>query len=120
MGNPNPRGIVVHPHGPIQNVMQELKNSKMFIGLGSGLSWLSWALNVPTMIISGFSDPTSEMQDCIRITAPVGSCSGCFNRVRLDAGDWHWCPDHKNTPRQYECSKNITPEMVIAELEKVL
>jgi autotransporter strand-loop-strand O-heptosyltransferase len=120
MGNPNPHGVVVHPRGPIQNVMQELKNSKMFIGLGSGLSWLSWALNVPTMVISGFSDPISEMQDCIRITAPKGSCSGCFNRVRLDAGDWHWCPDHKNTPRQYECSADITPEMVIAELQKVL
>ncbi len=120
MGNKNPKGIIQHPPGSLESVMEELQRSKMFIGLGSGLSWLSWALEVPTMIISGFSDPISEMKDCIRIGAPKGSCTGCFNRVRLDAGDWNWCPDHKNTPRQYECSKNITSEMVIQELEKLL
>lgn len=120
MGNNHPTGIIQHPESSIDGVIQELKKSKLFIGLGSGLSWLSWALNVPTVIISGFSYPMSEMKDCIRITAPPGRCSGCFNRVRLDAGDWNWCPDHKNTPRQYECSKSITSQMVIKELEKVL
>lgn len=120
MGNKNPKGVIQHPPSGIESVMAEMKKSKLFIGLGSGLSWLSWALEVPTMIISGFSYPISEMKECIRIAAPQNSCAGCFNRVRLDAGDWHWCPDHKNTHRQYECSKNITSEMVIRELEKVL
>jgi autotransporter strand-loop-strand O-heptosyltransferase len=120
MGNKHPTGIVQHPASSLESVMTEMKKSKLFIGLGSGLSWVSWSLGVPTMIISGFSDPISEMKDCIRIGAPAGSCTGCFNRVRLDAGDWNWCPDHKNTPRQFECTKNITPEMVIRELEKVL
>lgn len=118
MGNSHPKGIEHHPASSLESVMEELKKSVLFIGLGSGLSWVSWALNVPTMIISGFSEPISEMKECIRITAPKGSCSGCFNRVRLDAGDWHWCPDHKNTPRHYECSKNITGQTVIDELEK--
>lgn len=120
MGNKNPTGVAIHPKSSIDGVISELKKSKLFIGLGSGLSWLSWAVGTPTMIISGFSDPVSEMKDCIRIKAPAGSCTGCFNRLKLDPGDWHWCPDHKNTPRQYECSRNITPEMVIRELEKVL
>lgn len=120
MGNKNPTGIIQHPSGPIESVMEELKKSKLFIGLGSGLTWLSWAMGTPTMLISGFSDPISEMQDCIRIAAPAGKCHGCFNRVRLDAGDWNWCPDHKNTPRQFECSKTITADMVIRELEKIL
>lgn len=120
MGNKNPTGVVQHSSGPIESVISELKKSKAFIGLGSGLSWLSWAVGTPTVLISGFSDPISEMRDCIRISAPVGKCHGCFNRVRLDAGDWNWCPDHKNTPRQYECSRNITAEMVIRELEKIL
>lgn len=117
MGNTHPMGIEQLPESSLDVVMQELKKSKLFIGLGSGLSWLSWAMGVPTMIISGFSDPISEPTTCIRISAPVGKCHGCFNRVRLDAGDWNWCPDHKNTPRQYECSKNITSDMVITNIQ---
>lgn len=120
MGNKTPTGIVQHPSGPIESVMAELKKSKAFIGLGSGLSWLSWALEVPTVLISGFSYKWAEMQDCIRVGAPAGKCEGCFNRHRLDAGDWNWCPDQKGTPRQFECSKEITSQMVIQELEKIL
>ena len=120
MGNKLPTGIVKHPNGPIEGVMDEMKKSKAFIGIGSGLSWLSWALNIPTVLISGFSYDWAEMQDCIRIGAPKGKCEGCFNRIRLDAGDWNWCPDHKGTNRQFECTKSITSEMVIKELQKFL
>jgi len=120
MGNKLPTGIVRHPAGPIDNVINELKHSKAFIGIGSGLSWLSWGLNTPTVLISGFSYEWAEMKDCVRITTPPGKCTGCFNRVRLDPGDWNWCPDHKGTPRQFECSREITSDVVIKELEKIL
>ena len=120
MGNKFPNGVIPHPQGPLELVMDELKKSKAFIGIGSGLSWLSWALNVPTVLISGFSYDWAEMEGCIRISAPKGKCEGCFNRLRLDPGDWNWCPDHKGTDRQFECTKSITPEMVIKELEKFL
>jgi len=120
MGNKLPKGIIKHPNGPLELVMDEMKKSKAFIGIGSGLSWLSWSLNVPTVLISGFSYKWAEMQECIRIGAPKGKCEGCFNRLRLDAGDWNWCPDHKGTDRQFECTKSITSEMVIKELEKFL
>jgi autotransporter strand-loop-strand O-heptosyltransferase len=120
MGNKLPTGIIKHPNGPIELVMDELKKSKAFIGIGSGLSWLSWALDTPTVLVSGFSYDWAEMQDCIRVTAPNGKCEGCFNRLRLNAGDWNWCPDHKGTERQFECTKSITSEMVIKELEKFL
>jgi autotransporter strand-loop-strand O-heptosyltransferase len=120
MGNKLPKGIVQHPNGPLELVMDEMLKSKAFIGIGSGLSWLSWSLNVPTVLISGFSYDWAEMQDCIRIAAPKGKCEGCFNRLKLDPGDWNWCPDHKGTDRQFECTKSITSEMVIKELEKFL
>ena len=100
--------------------MDEMAKSKAFIGIGSGLSWLSWALGTKTVLISGFSDDWAEMNDCVRIGSPKGKCSGCFNRLKLDAGDWNWCPDHKGTNRQFECTKEITSEMVINELEKFL
>jgi autotransporter strand-loop-strand O-heptosyltransferase len=120
MGNNHPTGITKLPNGPIQGVIEELRGSEMFIGIGSGLSWLSWGLGVKTVIISGFSYDWAEMQDCIRISPPKGKCEGCFNRIRLDPGDWNWCPDHKGTERQFECTKSITGEMVIKELEKIL
>jgi len=120
MGNSHPTGIVKHPNGPLESVMDEMAKSKAFIGIGSGLSWLSWALGTKTVLISGFSYDWAEMEDCVRISAPKGKCEGCFNRLRLDAGDWNWCPDHKGTNRQFECTKSITGEMVIKELEKFL
>ena len=120
MGNEHPTGIIKHPDGPLESVMDEMVKSKAFIGIGSGLSWLSWALGTKTVLISGFSYDWAEMDDCVRIGAPQGKCSGCFNRLKLDASDWNWCPDHKGTNRQYECTKSITSEMVINELEKFL
>jgi autotransporter strand-loop-strand O-heptosyltransferase len=120
MGNKHPHGIIKHPEGTLESVMDELRKSKAFIGIGSGLSWLSWGLGTKTVLISGFSYEWAEMQDCVRIGAPKGKCEGCFNRLKLNAGDWNWCPDHKGTERQFECTKSITSEMVIKELEKFL
>ena len=120
MGNSHPKGIIQHPEGPISNVIHEMQTSEAFIGIGSGLSWLSWATGTKTVLISGFSYDWAEMEDCVRITPPKDKCIGCFNRMRLDAGDWNWCPDHKETERQFECTKSITGEMVIKELEKFL
>jgi autotransporter strand-loop-strand O-heptosyltransferase len=99
---------------PIEDRLADIKNAKLFIGLGSGLSWLSWALNTKTILISGFSYPYTEFKDCIRINNKNNDiCSGCFNRHWLNPGDWEWCPDHKNTERMFECTKTIDPEMVI-------
>jgi autotransporter strand-loop-strand O-heptosyltransferase len=120
MGNFEPMGIEKHPWGPIELVMDEMEKSQAFIGIGSGLSWLSWALDTKTVLISGFSYDWAEMQDCVRISSPKDMCGGCFNRLKLDAGDWNWCPDHKDTNRQFECTKSITAEIVIKELEKFL
>lgn len=106
---------------PLDDRMVDIKNAKLFIGLGSGLSWLSWALGTKTMLISGFSEPYTEFNDCIRISTPHPfTCTGCFNKHRLDAGDWEWCPEFKNTARMFECTKTITPEMIINEINKVL
>jgi autotransporter strand-loop-strand O-heptosyltransferase len=116
MGNKAPQGVIQHPEGDINLVIDELKRSKAFIGIGSGLSWLSWALDVPTVIISGFSYDWAEMKDCIRISAPEEKCSGCFNRVRLDAGDWNWCPDN----RDFECTKSIKSADVIQAVSSLL
>jgi FkbM family methyltransferase len=121
MGNNHPKGIQQLPAGPMSNVIKELQKSEAFIGIGSGLSWLSWATDTPTILISGFSEAFSEVQDNVyRISPPKNVCSGCYNRFRLDAGDWNWCPEHKGTDRQFECSKSIDSSFVIEALEKIL
>ena len=63
MGNIHPNGIIKHPEGPLESVMDEMAKSKAFIGIGSGLSWLSWALGTKTVLISGFSEDWAEMKD---------------------------------------------------------
>jgi autotransporter strand-loop-strand O-heptosyltransferase len=120
MGNILPKGITkINEERTLTNTINYLQHSEMFIGIGSGLSWLSWAINVPTVIISGFSTPMTEALDENVIRIFNGSvCNGCFNRHRLDAGDWNWCPDHKGTPRQFECSKSITGGDVISAIEE--
>ena len=43
-----------------------------------------------------------------------------LHRHWLNPGDWEWCPDHKDTPRHFECSKTITIEHVITAVDKAL
>ena len=105
---------------PLKERANDLMNAKAYVGLGSGLSWVSWAVNTPTVLISGFSEPYSEFNDCERISTPKGNCTGCFNRTILDAGDWEWCPDHKDTDRHFECTKTITPKVVIDAINRQL
>jgi autotransporter strand-loop-strand O-heptosyltransferase len=106
---------------PISDRVKDLVNCEMFIGVGSGLSWLSWAVGTPTILISGFSTPETEFSDCERIFTPNNElCSGCFNNHKLDPGDWDWCPEHKGTDRQFECTKSITPSMVIKSINKII
>ena len=43
-----------------------------------------------------------------------------FNKHWLNPADWEWCPEHKNTPRHFECTKTIKPEQVIVSIDKIL
>lgn len=105
---------------PLSERANDILNAKSFIGIGSGLSWLAWALNTPVTLISGFSEAYSEFKGCERVSTPLNKCTGCFNRTILDAGDWEWCPDHKGTDRMFECTKSITPQTVIDAINRQL
>lgn len=118
MGNFYPNDVVKLPEGSMENLIDVMLSCEFFIGIGSGLSWLAWSLNVPIVLISGFSDPISEFEgdNVIRIFNN-SVCNGCFNRHKFDPGDWNWCPDYKGTERQFECTKSITGEMIINTLK---
>jgi len=121
MGNYLPKGVKRFEPTTLQNLMVDMAECEFFIGIGSGLSWLAWSLNVPVVLISGFSEAYCEPVEGITrvINESPDICRGCFNIFRLDAGDWNWCPNHKGTDRQFECTKTITGEMVINKIKQL-
>ena len=121
MGNFYPKGITkFNGDGSIESVIEDMLSCQFFIGLGSGLSWLSWAIGLPTVLISGFSEEYSETKiDTYRVINK-NVCTGCFNNNRLDAGDWNWCPVYKGTERAFECTKEISSDMVIKKINQLI
>ena len=106
----------------MENTKNVIFHSEFVIGLSSGLSWLSWALGKHVVMISNFTDPDHEFTiNCTRITNPL-VCNGCWNnpKFKFDKGDWYWCPEHKDTDRQFECHKSITADMVINQIQHLL
>lgn len=120
MGNRHPVGITKFKAGSIEELISDMLTCEFFIGIGSGLSWLAWACELPVVLISGFSEWWTEMTtDTFRVVHDA-VCHGCFNHIKLDPADWNWCPQHKETPRQFECTRTITSDMVIKQIEKIL
>jgi autotransporter strand-loop-strand O-heptosyltransferase len=116
------------PHGvedetgdrPLTERARWLRHADCFIGLSSGLSWLAWAAETPVVVISGFTHPTNEFATPYRVIN-YHACNSCWNDVRhrFDHHDFHWCPRHKDTPRQFECTRLITAEQVVATLKRI-
>jgi autotransporter strand-loop-strand O-heptosyltransferase len=116
------------PHGaedatgdfPLSERARWLKHAAFFVGLSSGLSWLAWAAGCPVVLISGFTHPLNEFATPYRVIN-WHTCNSCWNdlRVRFDNRDFFWCPRHKDTPRQFECSRLITAEHVISTIKRI-
>jgi len=101
----------------MQNTMDAIASSEFFIGLSSGLSWLTWAMEKPVVMIANFTEEDHEFE-CIRVTNK-SVCHGCWNKaeVKFDKS-WEWCPFLKSTPRQFECQTSITALQVINTLKQ--
>ena len=101
------KNIIDHTHRTIEQTINTIKHSEMCITVSSGLAWLSWALGVKSMIISGATKPFCEFTtDIIRIHNS-NVCNGCLNdpNIKFDKGNWNWC----ERGNDFECSKNISP-----------
>lgn len=121
-GNWNPKGMIAPKDYELSTIMNYIHHADFVLSIPTGLSWLSWALNAPTVLISGFSDPYTEMhQNIIRVSgkAEQGICTGCFNRIRLQHdASWVWCPfQGDDDKRRFECTKTITGEDVIKAMQ---
>ena len=120
MGNKNPKGVTLQPKGSLIDVMKVIQESEMFIGISSGLSWLSWGVGTPTIIISGFTDVDLEPLNGVTRVINKNVCNSCWSNHDFDPGDWNWCPELKGTDRQFECSKQISSKSVINEIKVLL
>ncbi|PNS12168.1 autotransporter strand-loop-strand O-heptosyltransferase [Mixta theicola] len=105
---------------PLQARVDLLRHASFFIGLASGLSWLAWASQIPVVLISGFSLPGAEFYTPWRVFSSHG-CSGCWDSPHetFDHRDFFWCPRHKGTERQYECTRLITGKQVNGVIDRL-
>jgi autotransporter strand-loop-strand O-heptosyltransferase len=100
----------------LDNVINHLIDCEFYIGLSSGISWLAWAVNTQVVMIANFTEANHEFE-CIRVENR-SVCNGCWNNpmFRFNKGDWNWCPEHEDTPRQFECHRSISVDDVIKKL----
>ena len=99
----------------LQTAMRYLHHADHYIGLSSGISWLNWAIEKHTIMISNFTEDGHEFtSNCTRITNP-NVCNSCWNNplFKFNKGDWNWCPEHEDTPRHFECHKSIKVESIL-------
>lgn len=106
----------------IENTMNHIHHSEFFIGLSSGLAWLSWGMGKRVVMIANFTSYDHEFtSNCVRIT-DGNLCNSCWNNpmFKFDKGNWNYCPEHEDTPRQFECHRLIKPETVIERIKNEL
>jgi autotransporter strand-loop-strand O-heptosyltransferase len=105
---------------PLQERARWLRHAEFFIGLSSGLSWLAWACGVPVVMISGFTHPVNEFATSYRVIN-WNACCCCWNdaRHRFDDKDYLYCPRHRDTPRQFECTRLVTADQVKAMVRSI-
>jgi autotransporter strand-loop-strand O-heptosyltransferase len=98
---------------PLQERASLLLHAEFFVGLGSGLSWLAWAVGTPVVMISGFSHPKTEFYTPWRLIN-FHACNSCFNDTRFafDSDNFNWCPRYEGKPMAYQCTSSITPQYV--------
>jgi len=120
MGNTNPKNVTKIQNKKLEEILKIIQESELFIGISSGLSWLAWGTGTSTIIISGFTDDYVEPQEGIIRIINKEVCHGCWGKYNFDPSDWRWCPVHKGTDREFECTKEISSKSVIYEIKLIL
>ncbi len=107
---------------PLEKRMNQLYHAEFFIGLGSGISWLSWAVGTHVVMIANFSEEGHEFTENTTRITNKSVCNSCWNNknFKFDKGDWYWCPINKGTDRQFECHKSITSQFVIEKIKHLI
>ena len=106
-------------YADLSGVTKYLQHCDFFMGLGSGLSWVAWAMNIPTILISNFSPPWYEFQTNVVRVYKDSPVSGYFTEHRFDPGNWNWCPVKEiNSMQDWYDLEQITPDDVIDSIDE--
>ena len=66
---------------------------------------------------SGFTPEICEFTDKTLRIINKSVCNSCWEWDHFDKNNWHWCPAHAGTKRQFECTKTITAIDVINKIQ---
>jgi autotransporter strand-loop-strand O-heptosyltransferase len=101
----------------LDEIIDIINNCEFFIGLSSGLSWISWALNKKIIKINNSVNPNFEFSNDY-IVQNKFVCTNCFTNKKyiFNAKDWAWCPENKN----FECSKSISFDMMKTQIDLLI
>lgn len=101
----------------IKGALTYIKHAEMLVGLSSGLSWLARSLNIPVVMISGFTEPFNEFKTGCERIINRNVCHGCYHDSSLKYDRYRgWCPRNKS----FECSRGISSDMVIEGISKII
>lgn len=110
----------------LESRISDLKYADFFIGLNSGMSWLSWMIGTPTISIVNLQPPELLIPADKIISRSKkheyneNICTDCCLEYPFKRDMWMFCPRHFNTEREFECSTTITPKMVINKVKEYM
>jgi autotransporter strand-loop-strand O-heptosyltransferase len=111
------KGIIDRTGSPIESTLVNLKYCEFYVGLGHGVSWVSWALNKHVVMIVGFSNFCEFRKNNHLVNPPPGTCTGCFNEITHTFDrSWWACPNKQ----EFICTKSILPVKVIERIDEVI
>jgi len=121
---PNELSNTIYVTNPsIEDAIRIVKRSKFTMTIGNGISWLSFALKKPNILISGFSEYCEFNESCYRITPQTDCCKGCFNNpdIPFERGIWNYCYNADVLGgKRFECAENISVGMVINKINLLI
>jgi autotransporter strand-loop-strand O-heptosyltransferase len=108
------QGVISHNGQLISDTINDISGAEFYIGLNAGPSWIAYSLGIPCIMMTGVSEEWNDFPNPFRISLDI--CKPCFNNLQhpINRG-FEWCPENKN----YQCTRDITEEMVIEMIEKV-
>lgn len=92
--NKIPKNALNYTGKSFKEFMNNIYHSEFHMGIGSGDSWLAWALGKKVVMVSSFSQPFCEFKEDNYRVYKDSEFSGYFNNLnfRFDASNWNWNP----------------------------
>ncbi len=104
---------------PLLERADMLCHANFFIGLCSGLSWLAYTANCPVIMLGGFTMYWTEFPTPYRVYNRL-ICNGCYNDLRINWQSNGCERQWEGSPEILQCSKKITPRMVIQAIDRLI